>query len=85
MLIRVLKKMLNIQHINHAHRVPVVVLQKVQNQLNVATVLEKGKLELIKDFLRFNKHARSVVGMVKLLENRVIPVVVTVKFKPMKM
>ena len=85
MLLKVLKKMLSTQLINHVHLVLVVVLQKVLNLLNVITVLEEEKLELTKDFLQFNKHVLSVVDMVKRLVNHVILVVVTVKSKLMKM
>ena len=57
--------MLSTQLINHVHLVLVVVLQKVPNLLNVITVLEGEKLELIKDFLQFNKHVLSAAAMVK--------------------
>ena len=85
MLLKVLKKMLSTQLINHVHLVLVVVQQKVLNLLNVIIVLEEEKLEQIKGFLQFNKHVLSVAAMVKRLVNHVILVVVTVKFKPMKM
>ena len=85
MLLKVLKKMLSTQLINHVHLVLAVVQQKVLNLLNVITVLEEEKLEPTKVFLQFNKHVLSVVDMVRRLVNHVIPVVVTVKSKPMKM
>ena len=85
MLLKVLKKMLSTQPINHVHLVLAVVQQKVLNLLNVITVLEEEKLELTKDFLQFNKHVLSVVDMVKRLVSHVILVVVTVKSKLMKM
>ena len=82
---KVLKKMLNTQPINHACLVLVVALQKVLNLLNVNTALGEEKLEQTKVFLQFNKHVHSVVAMVKRLENHVAPVVVTARFRPMKM
>ena len=45
----------------------------------------RGKVRTNQGFLQFNKHVLSVVAMVKQLVNHVIPVVVTVKFKLMKM
>ena len=80
-----LKKMLNIQLINHVHRAREVGLQKVLNLSNVIIVQVEEKLELIKVFSRFSKHVLSVVGMVKESINPVITVVETARFKLMKM
>ena len=55
-----------------------------QNLLVVTIVVEKGKLEQVKDFLQFSKLVLNVVVMVKLLVHLVIFVVVTEKYKVMK-
>ena len=77
--------MLSIQLINHALLALVVVQQKDLNQLNAPIVQEEERLELIKGFLRFNKHVLNAVDMVRRLVSHVILVVVMVKYKLMKM
>ena len=85
MLIKVLRKMLNTQLINHVHRVPAVAQQKDPNPLNVITVLEEEKLELTRVFSRFSKLVLNAVVTEKQLVSHAILVVVTAKFKQMKM
>ena len=62
-ILKVSKKMLSTQLINHARHVQEVVLQKALNQKSVTTVVEKVKLDLIKDFLQYNKLVLTVVAM----------------------
>ena len=85
MLLKVLKRILSTQLINHALLVQAVVQQKVLNLLNVITVRERGKSELIRGFLLFNKHVLSAAAMAKLLVSRVMLAAAMVRFKLMKM
>jgi hypothetical protein len=63
----------------------VAVLNLDQSQLFVTIVMAKEKLDLIKAFLQFNKHARSVVVTAKQLVKLAQIAEVTEKFKVMKM
>jgi molecular chaperone DnaJ len=81
MLLKVLRKMLSTQLINHVHLASGSGAAKGSKPIKCDYCSGRGKVRTNQVFLQFNKHVRSVVDMVRRLVNHAIPVVVTVKSK----